>query len=139
MREQQRKTIDSRIKTEKEKFLKVLEKSPVVTVACEHSGVSKATFYRWKSDDKEFAEKVSIAMSEGNSFVNDMAIAQLISIVKEKHFGGIKFWLEKNHPDYASRMHVTADVELEEFKLSPELEALVRKALLLVSLPTNQD
>jgi hypothetical protein len=134
MKEQQRKTVDARIEKDKQKFLEILEKSPVVQVACERSGVSKATFYRWKDTDKEFSEKVAKALTEGNSLISDMAISQLISAIKEKNLGAIKFWLENHHEDYANKLHITAEIE-QEMVLNPEQEALVRRALELVSQP----
>ncbi len=137
MKAQQRKTVDSRIKKDKEKFLGILEKNPVIQIAIEHSGISKATFYRWK-EDKEFATKVETALTEGNSLISDIAIAQLISAIKDKNLGAIKFWLEKHHADYANKLQVTAQVE-QEFVLSLEQEVLVRNALQLVSLPIQQN
>ena len=138
MKEQQRKTVNARIKKDKEKFLEILEKSPVVQIACERSGVSKATFYRWKDTDKEFTGKVEVALREGNSLISDIAISQLISAIKEKNLGAIKFWLENHHNDYANKLHITAEIE-QELVLSPEQEALVRRALELVSLPKIND
>jgi len=133
MKAQQRKTTDARIKKDKEKFLEILEKNPVIQIAVERSGISKATFYRWK-EDKEFAQKVEDAMTEGNSLITDIAIAQLISSIKDKNLGAIKFWLEKHDVNYANKMHITAEIE-KELILSPEQEAFMRRALELVSPP----
>ena len=136
MKEKQRKTVDARVKKDKEAFLEILEKNPVVQIACERSGISKATFYRWKDADKEFAAKVEAALHEGNSLISDIAIAQLISAIKEKNLGAIKFWLQNHHPDYANEVHITAQIQ-QETVLSPEQEALVRRALELVSRPID--
>ncbi len=134
MKAKQRQTVNARIEKDKQKFLEVLEKNPVVQLACERSGVSKATFYRWRDADKEFAQKVEAALTEGNSLISDIAIAQLISAIKEKNLGAIKFWLQNHHPDYTEKLHITAEIE-QEVSLSPEQEALVRRALELVSTP----
>jgi hypothetical protein len=136
MREKQRKTVDERIKKEKEKFLEILEKNPVVQIACERSGVSKATFYRWKDSDKGFSKKAGSALAEGNNLITDIAIAQLISAIKDKNLGAIKFWLQNHSSEYTNKMHITA--EIEELPLSPELEALRRRALELVALPIKE-
>lgn len=138
MKAKQRQTLNARIKKDKQKFLEVLEKNPVVQIACERSGISKATFYRWREADKEFAAKVEAALTEGNSLITDIAIAQLISAIKDKNLGAIKFWLENHDADYASKMHITAKVE-QEIALSPEQEVLVRRALELVSIPSTKD
>ena len=103
MKAKQRQTVNARIKKDKEKFLEVLEKNPVVQIACERSGISKATFYRWK-EDKEFATKVEDALTGGNSLISDIAIAQLISAIKDKNFGAIKFWLTNHHQDYKNKL-----------------------------------
>lgn len=137
MKEQQRKTVNARIKKDKEKFLEILEKSPVVQIACERSGVSKATFYRWKDTDKEFTSKVEAALHEGNSLISDIAIAQLITAIKTNNLGAIKFWLTNHHPDYANKLHVTAEVE-EKFIFTPEFEEQVRKSLETVALRDKQ-
>lgn len=135
MKENQRKTVNARVKKDKQKFLEVLEKNPIVQVACERSGVSKATFYRWREADKEFAQKVADGISEGNTLVSDIAIAQLISAIKDKNLGAIKFWLTNHHADYKNKLHVTAEIEREALTLSPEQEVVVRRALELASLP----
>ena len=128
-------------KTEENKklFLEQLTKTPVTQIACDKVGITRMTFHRWKKDDKEFSKKVSNALSEGNGLITDLAISQLISAIKERNLGAIKFWLENHSVEYAKKLHVTADVEHEEFKLSPELEALVRRALELVSLTNDTD
>jgi len=136
MKEKQRKTVDSRIQKDKQKFLEILEKNPVIHVAIERSGVSKPTFYRWRDTDKEFAKKVEAALTEGNSLITDIAIAQLISAIKEKNLGAIKFWLENHDDQYRNEVHITAEIE-QELTLSPEQEALLRRALELVSLSAN--
>jgi hypothetical protein len=137
MKENQRKTVDARIAKDKQKFLEVLEKNPVIHIALERSGVTKPTFYRWREMDRDFAKKVETAIDEGNSLITDIAIAQLISAIKEKNLGAIKFWLESHDDQYQNSMHITAEIE-QEMTLSPEQEALLRRALELVSLPNNQ-
>jgi len=48
------------IHTKKEDILQALEKSlGVVTTACQKAGVSRATFYRWLKEDKEFSAQVT--------------------------------------------------------------------------------
>ena len=138
MKENQRKTVDARIAKEKQKFLEILEKNPVIHIALERSGVTKPTFYRWREQDKEFAQKVEVALHEGNSLITDIAISQLITAIKEKNLGAIKFWLENHDDQYRNEVHITAEIE-QEVTLSPEQEALLRRALELVSLPNNQN
>jgi hypothetical protein len=133
MKDGQRKTVNARISRDKQKFLEILEKNPVIHIALERSGVAKPTFYRWREQDTEFAQKVEAAMREGKGLVSDIAIAQLISAIKQNNIPAIKFWLQNHHPDYANKLHVTADVK-EEFVWTPEFEELVRASLEKVAL-----
>ena len=137
MKAKQQQTVNASIQKDRQKFLEILEKNPVIQIAIDHSGISKATFYRWK-EDKEFAAKVEAALTEGNSLISDIAIAQLISAIKDKNLGAIKFWLQNHHPDYAETLHITAQIE-QEVSFSPEQEALLRRALELISAQNNQN
>ena len=48
------KTIRERMKKEKELIIKQLKKTPIVQLACEKTGVGRATYYRWRKVDKRF-------------------------------------------------------------------------------------
>ncbi len=137
MKENQRKTVEVRIAKDKQKFLEILEKNPVIHVAIERSGVSKPTFYRWRDTDKDFAAKVETAMREGKGLISDIAISQLITAIKTNNLGAIKFWLMNHHPDYANKLHIKAEVE-EKFVFTPEFEERVRKSLETVSSKDKQ-
>ncbi len=118
----------------KELLLEQLKKTPIVQVACEKSGVGRATFYRWKKDDQEFATKADEAITEGASLVNDIAESQLMSAIKDKNLTAIIFWLKYHHPAYATKVEVTARLKADNEILTPEQEALVTRALKLASL-----
>ena len=95
-----RKTIKKRQVAEKEVLLEQLRKYPIVLVACEKAGVARPTCYRWRDKDKKFAEAVEKAMDEGEDFFNDLSEHQLLSLMKDKHWGAIRYWLEKRHPKF---------------------------------------
>lgn len=82
----------------KTSFVASLEKYPIVKVACDKSGVSKATYYRWRDEDESFRDRADQAMLHGEEFLNDMAEHQMIALIKDKHFPAIRFWLERRHP-----------------------------------------
>lgn len=122
---------------DKQVLLSQLRKTPVVQVACEKTNIGRASYYRWRKDDTDFAKLADEALSEGSSLVNDMAESQLVSAIKDKNITAIIFWLKHHHPTYATKVEVTARLKQDE-ALTPEQEELVMKALKLASvLPAN--
>jgi len=115
---------------EKEILIENLRKTPIYQFACERSGVSRATFYRWKAQDKKFAEEVEKAISEGTGLINDMAESQLLSAIKDRNLTGIIFWLKNHHQVYADKLKISGNL-ITENKLSEEQEKDIRKALTL--------
>ena len=75
-------------------------------LACERSDISRATFYRWKKDDKEFSEAIDEAIVSGASLINDMAESKLIAAIKEGNMTGIIYWLKHRHPAYTTRVEL---------------------------------
>lgn len=118
----------------KELLLEQLKKTPIIQIACEKSGIGRATFYRWKKEDEKFALKADEALIEGSALVNDIAESQLMSAIKDKNLTAIIFWLKNHHPSYATKVEVTARLKAENEILTPEQEALVTRALKLASL-----
>lgn len=92
----------------KDKLLEQLAKTPIVQIACEKTGVSRATYYRWRQEDEEFAKSADKAISYGNALMNDMAESQLLSLIKDKHPTAIIFWLKHHHPAYVPKIEVSA-------------------------------
>lgn len=138
MNEKQRKTVNSRIEKEKEKLLEALRKTPVVQVACERSSVSKATFYRWRSEDAEFLSESDNALADGKELVSDMAVSQLISAIRDKNLGAIKFWLGNHHSDYKTKVEIQGSVKVDH-ELTSEQKELIEKALTLAGLQKSND
>lgn len=113
-------------------FIEQLRKTPIVQIACEKAGISRNSVYRWRAEDKEFQKAWDEALSEGELLVNDMGESQLISLIKEKNWFAISFWLRHHHPKYAQKLHIDAVINQDE-PLSPEQEQVVREALRLAS------
>lgn len=120
--------------SQKETLIKELKKQPVIQIACTKADISRATFYRWKKEDPEFANQVDKAMEEGNSLISDMAETQLISAIRDKNFNAISFWLKHHHPTYTTRVEINAHLK-EVRELTPEQQALIQEALRLAALP----
>jgi predicted DNA binding protein len=117
----------------KKLFLENLKRVPIIQVACEKSGVSRATVYRWRDKDAKFKKSLEEAISEGEALVNDMSESQLITLIKERNFPAIRFWLNHRHVKFKERVEVTAKIEKQE-NLTPEQEEVVREALRLAAI-----
>ena len=127
------------MKTDKNKELLIeqLKKTPIIQVSCEKVGIGRATFYRWKQDDQDFATRADEALAEGSSLVNDVAESQLMSAIRDKNLTAIIFWLKHHHPAYATKVEVTARLKADNEVLTPEQEAIVTRALKLAALLPN--
>jgi hypothetical protein len=126
-------TVQKRIDKNQELLIEQLKKTPVVQVACEKLSIGRATYYRWRKENEEFAKLADEAITEGNALVNDMAESQLMAAIRDKNLTAIIFWLKHHHPRYATKVEITGHLKHEE-QLTPEQEALVMKALKLAEL-----
>lgn len=113
-------------------FLEELKKVPIVQVACEKTGISRNSVYRWRREDKKFAEDMDKAMTEGVAFVNDMSESQLLTMIKEKNWSAISFWLRHRNDNYKNKIEVTTNERIDE--LTPDQQKVVKQALKLASL-----
>lgn len=129
MTDKYKKAILKRISDDKNKVLENLKQAPIVSVACQKSGISRASYYRWKSSDKVFSKEADKALHEGKQLINDLAVSQLINSIKDQNMTGIIYWLRNNHPGYADRIELTHKTDKEE--LSPKQKELVKKAIML--------
>jgi ACT domain-containing protein len=121
--------------SQKELLIEQLRKTPIVQACCDKIGVSRATFYRWKKDNKSFAAKVDSAIIDGCQLINDFAESRLIEAIKDQNISAIFYWLNHRHPAYTSKVQISGSIKTEEAKLTPEQEANIRKALLMASIP----
>ena len=96
-------TVAVRRQKEKELILEQLRRVPVIQVACERAGLSRASFYRLKAEDEAFKTLIEEAIKEGVGFINDMGESQLIALIREKNWPAISFWLRAHHPSYKQR------------------------------------
>lgn len=133
-------TIDKRQDGQKSALIEQLRRTPIIQVACEKTGIGRASYYRWRKDDPDFAKACDEAMAEGVELVSDLAESKLIGAIKEQNHSAISFWLRHRHPAYAQKLQIQAKVETEA-PLTPEQEELVRRALSHVAgalTPTQQ-
>jgi len=124
-------------KVQKE-FIEQLKLIPIIQVSCERVGVSRNSVYRWKKEDPKFRKQMEEAITEGEALVNDMSESALLSLIKEKNWSAISFWLRHRNPKFRDKVEVTTKSE-DSGELTPSQEKIVRKALQLASLIQNKD
>ena len=137
MKKINKNTIQIRQEREKELLIEKLRKTPIVQVVCQQTGIGRATYYRWRKKNKEFAKTIDEAIEEGNKMINDIAESQLISLIKEKNMTGIAFWLRHHHPIYTNKLEITGHLKHSKEELTKEEKALIKKALKL-ALPSSE-
>lgn len=119
----------------KKRFLEILRKTPIIQLACERSGISRASLYRWKKDNSAFAQEVDEAIIEGCGMITDIAESQLLQAIKERNITAVMFWLKHHHRAYASKLELSGKLAMDD-SLTPEQEETVRQAL-KAFLPNN--
>ena len=128
--EQKQETIQKRQDKNKELLIGQLKKAPIVEIACQKSGVGRASYYRWRKEDRDFAKLADKALLEGSLLINDIAEAQLLKAIRDNDFRAIVFWLKHHHVKYGNKIEIITHQKDDE--LTPEQESMVRKALALV-------
>jgi hypothetical protein len=107
------KTIKDRQYRNKVLIIEQLKKTPIVQIACEKNGISRATYYRWRKEDKEFLNQSDQALIDGILLINDMAESQLLSLIRDQNPTSIIFWLKHRHSAYFPRMEFNPNAEKE--------------------------
>lgn len=119
-----------------DQFLNELRKVPIIQVACEKTGLSRNSVYRWKREDKAFAKKMDEALTEGVALVNDMSESQLLTLIKEKNYSAISFWLRHRNDNYKDKIEITTKEDNQE--LTPSQAKIVKQALKLASITKSK-
>ena len=122
-------TVKSRIKKDKELLLTQLAKTPIVQLACEKTGIGRATYYRWKSKDRVFTKKAEEAIKEGSLLINDLSESQLLSAIAGGNMTGIIFWLKHHHPTYETRVEIRQSNGRNDEELTKKQKEVIRQAL----------
>jgi len=119
-----------------ELFLLELEKVPIVQVACEKTNLSRNTVYRWRKEDCSFAQKMDESLAKGVSLVSDMSETQLLTLIKEKNWSAISFWLRHRNDNYKDKIEVVTKSDND--KLTPSQAKIVKQALRLAGLTESK-
>lgn len=83
-------------KNKRKIFLSQLEEIPIIKLACDKAGISRNTVYRWRKENKEFAEKMDKALNEGENNIDDLTNAQYFSLIKNGCWPAIRYRLGKS-------------------------------------------
>lgn len=120
----------------KDLVLEQLRRVPIIQVAAEKVGVSRTTIYRWRDESEQYRKDLEVALAEGEALINDLGESQLLTLMKDKHWPSIQFWLRHRNPKFRERVEVTANFQTPQEELTPEQQAIVREALRLAQLTT---
>lgn len=93
--------IHDRQSKQKEQFIELFKKTPIVQIVCERVGISRATYYRWQKEDPSFYAEIVKSEQEGRSFLNDAMESILIQKAKDGDTTALIFYLKNNHPRYS--------------------------------------
>jgi len=117
-------------------FFDELRNVPIIQVACEKTGISRNSVYRWRKQDKTFSKKMDQAMTDGVAFISDMSESQMFTMIKEKNWSAISFWLKHRNPNYRDKIEITTKEENEN--LTSEQRKIIRNALRLGTTVINK-
>lgn len=107
-------TVEERQEKDKQALIEALKEMPIARVACKRAGVSRATYYRWRNDDKKFLQECYGAISIGIEAINEMSDSQLIALIGEKSLQAIKWWQQHNHERYGAKARLNPVAEVFE-------------------------
>ncbi len=130
-------TIVARQNKLKEAFLEQLKRTPTIETACQKVGIARATVYRWINGNKRFKKKVEDALTEGRTFMSDVAENQLFSLIGEKKIEAIRLFLSTHNARYSNKLELSGSVSKDE-PLTKEQKQLIREALKLSSLRNHE-
>ncbi|KKQ49490.1 MAG: hypothetical protein US68_C0014G0003 [Candidatus Shapirobacteria bacterium GW2011_GWE1_38_10] len=131
-------TIQKRQKEERTALIENLKRMPIIQIACEKTGVSRATFYRWKNSNNKFSHQVDEALKESVEMVNDMAEAKLIASIKEGNMTALIYWLKHRHRAYSNKVELSGSLTHVSGEISEEYKELISKAL-RIALPEESE
>lgn len=121
--------VASRTTKNKQALLEQLRKNPIVLNAVRSIGLGRTTYYDWRKRDKKFAKAADEAIAEGIGLMNEVAELQLLSLIKEKKFDPIRFWLTHRHPAYGNKLELSGTVTTREGPMTQERKALLWRSL----------
>ena len=130
--------VPTKTEENKARLVEQLKKTPIVQIACEKEGLGRASYYRWRKEDPEFADAADEALCTGKSLISDLAESQLIKAIRDGNMTAIIYWLKNQHPDYRTRVELSGRLETIGKTLTPEQVENIEKALKLAALDPGE-
>lgn len=134
-----RTTIEIRQDKLKTVFLEQLKRTPTIETACQKVGIGRATVYRWVNSNKQFKKKVEEALTEGRTFMSDVAESQLFSLIGDKKIEAIRLYLSTHNARYNNKIELSGTVTTKDAPLTKEQKQLIKRALQLSSLNQHEN
>ena len=92
----------------KNSLIEQLKEMPILQFACKKIGVSRTSYYRWRTDP-EFAKEADAAIAEGEALITDLSESQLIALIRDRNFQALQLWLRHHHPKYSQKLEITGN------------------------------
>lgn len=119
-------TVQNRIAASKENFLTQLENSfGLVATTCRKAGISRSTYYKWRKEDTDFANKAD----EVKELQKDAVEALILKKMKDGDTAMLIFYAKTQMKDrgYVERTEVVgkdgADLSVRQYDLSKLTDA----------------
>ena len=119
-------TTQNKTAVSKEKFLEQLEKSfGLVATTCRKVGISRSTYYKWRKDDSQFADKAD----EVKELQKDAVEALILKKMKDGDTAMLIFYAKTQMKDrgYVERTEIVgkdgADLSFAKYDLSKLTDA----------------
>lgn len=128
-----RAAIEKRIVKEKMNLITHLKKNPGLSIACQNVGIGRRTYYRWRQEDRQFADQVDTAIRDAIALRNDLVESKLLIGIREGDMRAIQFWLRHHHPNYGAKVKIERQLA-NASGLTSEQKEQIRRSLRLSGL-----
>ncbi len=127
-------TIKARQNKLKQAFLEQLKRTPTIETACQKVNIARSTVYRWVRESSKFEKQIDDSLTEGRTFMSDIAESQLFSLIGDKKIEAIRLYLSTHNSRYSNKLELSGAVSTKSEPLTKEQKKLIREALKLSSL-----
>jgi hypothetical protein len=79
-------------------------------------------------EDDEFKKEVTQALAEGETFMNEMTEAQVVALIKDRHWPAMRFWLTHHDTKYSNRLEIIPR-GIEDDSLDEKQKDIAERAL----------